>query len=148
MRLTQEVAEEIRRAARESRPRECCGIVLAASPEPALGARILPSDNVERRDPGRRYRLDHRVHIRAVEEELKSGAVIVAYYHSHVDGPAEPSLRDARLACPGVTYLVAGPATCPQLRAWRWTGERFEEEDVRTEEQGYEPGDIRGRSQV
>ncbi len=132
--MTHEVAEEIRLAARESRPLECCGIVLAASREPALGARILPSDNVERRNPERRYRLDHRVHIRALEEELTSGAVIVAYYHSHVDGPAEPSQRDARLACPGVTYLVAGPAACPQLRAWRWTGERFEEEDIRTGE--------------
>ncbi len=148
MRLTRHAADEIEQAARKSWPEECCGIVLAASREPELGARVLLSDNVERWNPGRRYRLDHRVHIRAVEEELESGAVIVAYYHSHVDGPAEPSLRDARLACPGVTYLVAGPAQSPQLRAWRWTGERFEEEDVRTEEQRYEPGDIRGRAQV
>ncbi len=154
MRLTRQVTDEIGRVAQESWPEECCGIVLAARDRPALGVRLLESDNTETRNSRRRYRLDHRVHIRAVEEELRSGARIVGYYHSHTGGRAVPSGVDAELACPGVTYLVAGPAQAPgdgerreppELRAWRWTGDRFEEEAVSMEESAHgEDSDGRG----
>lgn len=130
MRLTLRVVTELADAARRSRPEECCGILLAAPSDPGLGVRLLPSDNVAGTDRRRNYRLDPRVHLRAVQEETRSAAVILAYYHSHPEGPARPSPADAGLACPGVSYLILGAAPLPQLRAWRWTGERFEEEAV------------------
>ena len=148
MRLTRHVADEIEQAARESLPEECCGIVLAESCEPALGVRILRARNVESRKPGCRYVLDHRVHIRAIEEELRSEARIVGYFHSHTAGSAEPSRVDARLAVPGVMYVVASLAGPPELRAWRWTGDRFEEEAVSVEESAHEKNSARCRAQV
>ncbi len=134
MRLTRQVADGIRRAAKASWPKECCGIVLAGPREPGLGIISLPSPNAERYDPRHRYRLDHHVHLCAVELELREAAVILGYYHSHAAGPAEPSRADAELACPGVTYLVASVAAYEGLRAWIWDGETFREEAVALEE--------------
>ncbi len=130
MRLTRRVADGILRSARASRPEECCGIVLAESHEPDLGAVLLPSANVDRTEPRRRYRLDHRAHLRAVEAEVSGAAVILGYYHSHVAGPALPSQTDAHLACPETTYLIASAAGRGELRAFKWDGEEFEEEAV------------------
>lgn len=141
IRLTPQVADEIIRWAMESRPRECCGIVMADAPDEALGVRVLRSENSDRLDPTTRYKLDHRTHIRAVEEEVCSGARIVAFYHSHPEADARPSRMDGQLAIEGVTYLVAGlagEAGEAELRAWRWSGERFEEQAVLLEEPGDE----------
>lgn len=142
VRLTRQVAGEIVRRAMESRPHECCGIVLAEASDEALGVRALRCDNTDKLDPTTRYKLDHRTHIRAVGEEVCSGARIVAFYHSHPDGDARPSRMDGRLAIEGVTYLVAGLAGKlagkAELRAWRWSGERFEELAVLLEEPGDE----------
>ncbi len=134
MRLTGQVADDIQRAAKANWPKECCGIVIAHREDPGLGVVALRSRNVTRRNPRRNYRLDHAVHIRAVEAELCGAAVILGYYHSHAAGPAEPSRADAELACPGVTYLVASVAAYEGLRAWIWDGERFREEAVAVEE--------------
>ncbi|MHC4202289.1 MAG: M67 family metallopeptidase, partial [Planctomycetota bacterium] len=99
MRLTNRVADDIQRAAKANWPKECCGIVIARREDPGLGVVVLSSRNVTLRNPRRNYRLDHAVHIRAVEAELCGAAVILGYYHSHAAGPAEPSRADAELAC-------------------------------------------------
>jgi len=130
VRLTRRVVDEIADAARRCRPEECCGIVLAASSDPELGVRLLLSGNVDGCDRRHRYKLDHRVQLRAVEAETQSNAVILAYCHSHPAGPARPSRTDAALACPGVAYLIMGLSPRLELRAWRWTGERFDEDLV------------------
>ncbi len=138
MRLTREVADEIAEAARASLPEECCGIVLAGSRRPDRGTVVLPSPNAEREEPRRRYRLDHRTHLRAVEAELSGTAVILAYYHSHAAGRAEPSGTDAEFVCPEATYLIASATGLRELRAWRWNGEGFEEETVSVEGSAHE----------
>ncbi len=139
MRLTRQVADDILNSARASRPEECCGIVLAESRESDLGAVLLPSVNADRTEPRRRYRLDHRVHLRAVEAEASGEAVILAYYHSHVAGPARPSGTDARLACPETTYLIASAEGRGELRAFKWDGASFEEEAVVLSERADRP---------
>lgn len=130
MRLTGRVVDELAEAARRSRPEECCGVLLAEWGDPGLGARFLPSDNHAAVDRRHKYQLDYRVHLRAVEAETQLGAMILAYCHSHPAAPASPSPTDAALACPGATYLIVGLAPRLELRAWRWTGERFVEEAV------------------
>jgi len=137
MRLTRWVVENMMQAARDGRPDESCGVVLAVAREPGLGAVLLRSRNVERSRPGRRYELDHRVHIAAVEAEVAGTAVIVGYYHSHVRGPARPSRVDAELACPGVTYVIASAEAPQEIRAWRYDGRVFVEEVVAVEEPIY-----------
>ena len=128
MRLTRKVVDSMLQAARDSRPEEACGIVLAVSREPELGAVLLRSRNVERRCPDSRYVLDHRKHILAVQAEIAETAVIVGYYHSHVRGPARPSRVDAEFACPGVTYVIATADEPQEVRAWRFeTGGLVEE---------------------
>ena len=137
MRLTRWVADSMMQAARDGRPEESCGIVLAVVREPGVGAVLLRSRNVERSRPGRRYELDHHVHIAAVEAEVAGTAAIVGYYHSHVRGPARPSRVDAEFACPGVTYIIASAEEPQEVRAWRFDGREFHEEDTIVEEPTY-----------
>ncbi|MHC5056514.1 MAG: Mov34/MPN/PAD-1 family protein [Planctomycetota bacterium] len=138
MRLTRWVVDNMMQTARDGRPEESCGIVLAVAREPGLGAVLLRSHNVERTRPGRRYELDHRVHIAAVEAEVAGTAMIVGYYHSHVRGPARPSRVDAELACPGVTYVIASADEPQEVRAWRYDGRAFVEEIIHVEEPAYD----------
>ena len=152
MRLTRRVADDIRRAVAEGLPGECCGIVLADPGSPELGVSLLPSPNVAAEGRRRRYRLDHRVHLLAVDEEIRGAALILGYYHSHAAGPAVPSRSDAELAVPGVTYLIAsaagmsghlgsarnGAAEPFEVRAWRSAGRAFEEEAIVVEEPAHE----------
>jgi proteasome lid subunit RPN8/RPN11 len=134
MRLTRQLVDEIKQAARDSSPEEACGILMADAREPGLGSVLLPAHNAERKHPDTRYKLDHRVHILAVQAEIDQAAVIVGYFHSHVRGPARPSRVDAEFACPGVTYVIATADEPQEVRAWRCEGEDFIEEAISVEE--------------
>lgn len=61
-----------------------------------------------------------------------AGEDVLGFYHSHPDGPAEPSATDRATATwAGHLYLIVVPGS-ETVRAWRWTGERFDEVAVVT----------------
>lgn len=148
MRLSRSAREQCIAHAREGAPAEVCGVLAGnrgatgvrekrtgggETPEGGRDdvTRVLRATNVADR-PRTRYALDPAEQLdlmRAVEE---AGDEVVGFYHSHPDGPAEPSPTDERLATwDGYVYLVVSLAGDePEVAAWRWTGGAFVAEPV------------------
>jgi proteasome lid subunit RPN8/RPN11 len=54
-----------------------------------------------------RFRMDASEQVKALLEIERSDWELLAIYHSHLHGPAEPSVTDTKeFAYPGVTYLI------------------------------------------
>ncbi|WP_135806327.1 desampylase [Halorussus marinus] len=143
--LPDDVREEILAHAREGAPEEVCGIL--AGRRDGDDAEVLarhPAANAAA-DPRTRYEIAAREQLELLEAIDEAGREVVGFYHSHPRGPAEPSATDAAEATwPGRSYVIAVPGesgggeaddpTPSALRSWRWTGERFVAEDVRSTE--------------
>jgi proteasome lid subunit RPN8/RPN11 len=115
--VTPDVLAAIAEHAQESAPAECCGILLAQA---GTVTDMLRSRNTEGERPTRRYRLDPRVQLAALDAEIEGRALIAGYYHSHPVGPPSPSPTDVAEAVPETTYLICGLATGrPEFAAWR-----------------------------
>jgi proteasome lid subunit RPN8/RPN11 len=109
-------------------PVEVCGVLVGQ--QTATGDRVTDARRVANvaDDPTARYELDPEATLAVVEDVTDAGADVVGFYHSHPNGPAEPSPVDRELATwTGYVYLVVSLAGSePVISAWRWTGEEFE----------------------
>lgn len=102
---------DVRRAivahARRERPHECCGLLVGDDRQVVAA---VPMRNVAE-TPRTRYRIDDREHI-ALRRSLRDSAAderVVGVYHSHPEGPAEPSARDlAEAHYPDWLYVIVG----------------------------------------
>lgn len=118
-----EVDEVMRAHAARAFPEECCGALLA---DRAGVVRARPVENaaVDRR---RGFLVSARDFLRVEAEAEALGLTVAGFYHSHPDGPAAPSQRDAAAAWPALWTVIipvhAGVAQVP--RAFRFDGERF-----------------------
>lgn len=80
--------------------------------------------------PRTRYELDPEATLAAVDAFEAAGEDLVGFYHSHPTGPAEPSATDRTQATwSGYVYCIVLPRE-DAVRAWRWTGDRFDPLDV------------------
>ncbi|MBV9993225.1 MAG: M67 family metallopeptidase [Alphaproteobacteria bacterium] len=101
--------------ARAAHPRECCGLLEGTGK--AVTA-LHPARNLA--DAPDRFEIDPALQFRLRRE----GRNIVGCYHSHPDGAAEPSPRDAQAASQaGFVWLIVGGDA---LGAFVWDGARFE----------------------
>jgi proteasome lid subunit RPN8/RPN11 len=98
---------QIEREARDAFPRECCGLLEGARDGDTIRvtalhtARNLSSDSD-------RFEIDPTDHFAAIRTARANGREIVGCYHSHPNGKAEPSARDAESAWDeGFTWLIA-----------------------------------------
>ncbi len=132
--IPEEVRDELVSHAREGAPEEVCGLL--------GGARDGDDHRVETRHPAEnvaetpetRYEIDPREQLDLLERVEDAGREVVGFYHSHPQGPADPSATDAELATwPGRSYVIVslGDTDAPEVTSWRWTGEEFVAEDVR-----------------
>jgi proteasome lid subunit RPN8/RPN11 len=81
--------------------------------------------------PRTRYRIGPEELLATVEEIEAGGREVVGFYHSHPSGPERPSATDeARATWSGYSYVICSLAGEPSLGSWRWTGERFEAEEI------------------
>lgn len=125
--------EQIRAHARESYPRECCGILIGVLGDQALVWSARPANNLHRtrRD---RYRFDPREILKADRLAEERGREVIGFYHSHPDHPATPSATDLEYAWPGYVYLIAAVSAEGevQVRAWCYDEglRRFHEQPV------------------
>jgi proteasome lid subunit RPN8/RPN11 len=107
--------------ARREKPFECCGFLIG-SPEGVAYA--VPMENVERSRV--RYRIDDRAHIelRRALRLFVPPVSIVGVYHSHPEGPAEPSPTDiAEALYPEWIHVIVGlGAVRPMVRAFQVRG--------------------------
>ena len=126
VKILRRVLESVVAHARESLPRECCGILLGQGKDLSTVDRVLPAENTEGEHSQQRYALGHKAHIKAVEMEASSNVRIAGYYHSHPDGGTRPSHRDTEQAIGGLTHLIIGIRNgSVEQAAWRLADDHF-----------------------
>jgi proteasome lid subunit RPN8/RPN11 len=124
VRISQAHLDELIAHARDEAPNECCGY---------LRAREGTVDGVFRAENARSspygYELDR--HSLFAANDLDDEGWQVGVYHSHPRSAAEPSQTDINLATyPHWTYFIVSLAGEPQVRAWRMSDGRVEEEGL------------------
>jgi len=132
--LPDEIHDEMVAYAREGAPEEVCGVLASArGTEKQRVEAHHPAENVAE-NPTVRYEIDPREQLELLEAIEAAGREVVGFYHSHPRGPTEPSATDAELATwPDRSYVVVAldGSDGASVGSWRWTGEEFEEENVR-----------------
>ena len=92
---------------------EACGLLLGKDDRVSA---IEPCRNVAA-DPSSRFEIDPAALLAAHRAARSGGPAVIGCYHSHPNGRAEPSLRDAADAAPdGAIWLVAAGG---DVTAWR-----------------------------
>jgi proteasome lid subunit RPN8/RPN11 len=110
--------------ARETAPRECCGLLLGAA---AHIVDVVPTRNIAD-DPGR-FEIDPADHIAGRRDARRRGLEVVGFYHSHPHSAPEPSARDlAEASYPDHLYLIVGLGVePPESRLFRLVEGNFRE---------------------
>jgi proteasome lid subunit RPN8/RPN11 len=107
LRLTGSQVEEIRRAAEQAYPAECCGVLAGDAGEVKQVSRLVPVPNRRTDDP-HRYLISPD-DLRRIEGELRlQRQDVLGCYHSHPDHPAAPSAFDTQQAWPWYSYVIVG----------------------------------------
>lgn len=106
LRLSEALADEIRRQGEAAYPAECCGALVGrVESQGKEVVRLAPAVNRRTDDP-HRY-LIAPDDLRRLEADVRAaGLDIVGYYHSHPDHPAAPSAFDADHAWPWYSYVI------------------------------------------
>lgn len=115
--LSGELIDEILAHAQAGYPEEVCGLV---SGKAGRALAVYPGQNVSA-TPRVEYEMDVQTLARVIEFE-DAGLDLLAIYHSHPHGPAEPSATDVeRATYPDAIYLIVNLAdrAAPALRAFR-----------------------------
>jgi len=115
MRLPESVAVELRDHARRALPNEACGLLAGDAVSGAVTA-FHPARN-EHASP-LRFSVDAEDLVRISYAIEAAGQALLAIFHSHPHGAAEPSATDIREArYPDALHLLCGGDG--SLRAWR-----------------------------
>ena len=98
-------------AAETSWPRECCGLLVGVREGAAIAiTQAHPSPN-RARDPRVAFEVDPEIWLRLTRILADGPEAVIGLYHSHPDGPAEPSPRDLAAAWgPDLVWLVTAVA--------------------------------------
>jgi proteasome lid subunit RPN8/RPN11 len=105
LRLSDALAEEIRRQGELAYPAECCGVLAGRAGEIKEVVRLVPMDNRRTDDP-HRYLIAPDDLRRTISDLRGSELEVVGYYHSHPDHPAAPSAFDTEHAWPWYSYII------------------------------------------
>jgi proteasome lid subunit RPN8/RPN11 len=142
IRMSAELAEEIRRHGAETYPHECCGALLgrdgAGEDGESRGREIvelLRLTNQREDSPQNRFSVAPREVIAADRAAQLRGLEVVGWYHSHPDHPARPSEYDREHAWPWYSYVIVrvenGEAR--EMTSWRLKENRKEYEEEKIE---------------
>jgi proteasome lid subunit RPN8/RPN11 len=107
------VEKQLLAAAAAAAPDECCGLLLGSESriETAVPARNVAADR------SRSFEIDPAVLLRTHREARGLGQQVIGHYHSHPNGMAEPSNRDAARAVEdGQLWLIIAAGA---LTAWQ-----------------------------
>jgi [CysO sulfur-carrier protein]-S-L-cysteine hydrolase len=123
MDISVELLEEILTHAREETPNECCGVVgttLSPGERSARAMRVRRARNVH--SSPKRFEIDGRDVLAALNEFENAGWEIGAIYHSHTHTAPYPSQTDINFAAawPGVEWIIVGLAepNNPEIRSY------------------------------
>ena len=92
--LTSDLIEQMHAEAVAAHPRECCGMLLGH------GMQILQVCSAQNVHPTPRthFEIDPQALVDVHRAAREGGFQIIGYYHSHPDGPPQPSSTDAAMA--------------------------------------------------
>lgn len=107
------VTKQLLEAAASAAPEECCGLLLG---RPGHIETAVPAKNVAH-DRTRSFEIDPAALLRTHREARGAGKQVIGHYHSHPNGVAEPSKRDAARAVENgqLWVIIAGGG----LSAWQ-----------------------------
>jgi [CysO sulfur-carrier protein]-S-L-cysteine hydrolase len=123
MDIPAELLDQIVAHAGEEAPNECCGIVAvvpASSDRPARAMRVRRARNIYASP--KRFEIDGKDVIKAMDEFDEAGWEVGAIYHSHTHTAPYPSQTDVNFAAhwPGVEWIIVGLADQenPEVRSY------------------------------
>jgi proteasome lid subunit RPN8/RPN11 len=132
LRISNHLAEKIRRHGAKTYPHECCGALLGRDAEgqgdspgrEVLGLHAL----VNRRDDSPRNRFSVTAEdVRDAEKVAREqGLDVIGWYHSHPDHPAQPSEFDREHAWPWYSYIIVSvqSGAPEEMTSWRLEDDR------------------------
>ncbi len=112
VRLPARITELIHTEAMAAYPFECCGLLVghwSADGKTLTVTEAHPSKNTTDQDPRRGFEIDPKLRFDLMRQAQAraDGTDIVGHWHSHPDGPAEPSERDVSAAYePEFVWLI------------------------------------------
>ena len=127
VRLARELHERMLDQALAAPEVEICALIGGSGTSPRT---LYPVANVAG-DPRQAFLMEPHAQLQAMREMRTAGEHLVGIYHSHPEGPAQPSETDrAQAAYPDVLYFIA--ALSPdrrggELRAFHFDGRAFQE---------------------
>jgi proteasome lid subunit RPN8/RPN11 len=92
--LSDELAAQLLGAAARAFPRECCGLIEGMRIEGGWRAAALHEAANLAEDPARRFLIDPQTQFDLMRALRSSENRIIGCFHSHPDGPPEPSATD------------------------------------------------------
>ncbi|MBC8105650.1 MAG: M67 family metallopeptidase [Anaerolineae bacterium] len=122
--LSESQRDQIAREASTAYPNECCGIIFGAQ---TAGKRQISSlqavgNSFDQAERFHRFSISPRDLMDAERRAAERGEMVLGFYHSHPDHPAEPSEFDRAQAWPFYSYVIitvqnarAGEMKCWQL---------------------------------
>jgi proteasome lid subunit RPN8/RPN11 len=109
--LSPALAGAILEAARGAYPEECCGLIEGVDAPDGWRALAVHAAANLAQDRAHRFLIDPQAQFDLMRRLRGSEARLIACYHSHPNGAAEPSARDRAEAYePGLLYLIAAGA--------------------------------------
>ena len=112
IRITSGLVEDLHTLAAAGLPEEVCGLLLGHDD---MIDRSVPARNIAP-DPRRRFEIDPATLLATHRTAREQGLRVIGHYHSHPDGRAEPSARDAARAVDnGQLWLIITQAS---LTGW------------------------------
>lgn len=112
IRLADAHRDLLRLEAEQAYPRECCGILVGRDEDGTFRVeKVVPSANLSD-TPHKTFEVDMALRLRLQKELRGSDARVIGHYHSHPEGRAEPSPRDAERAWEeGMIWLILAVKT-------------------------------------
>jgi proteasome lid subunit RPN8/RPN11 len=132
VRLDGDAASAIARAVESAYPNEACGLLIGLADETGWHVvRAVPGANVHP-EPRRRFEVDPKLVFDWMRRLRGGPEALIGHFHSHPDGPAEPSATDRDSAYDrNAIWVIAAVAAgrMGALRAFQLTrgGESFVE---------------------
>lgn len=110
VRITTAQRDALIEHARREFPNECCGLVVGDATTAAVEiTEIHSSPNLTSKDPEKSFEVDPKLRfdLMRAAQNRNDGTDIIGHYHSHPNGPAEPSATDLSMAYePQMIWLI------------------------------------------
>jgi proteasome lid subunit RPN8/RPN11 len=123
--LTPAQRERIESAAEAAYPNECCGIIYGTeNTTDGRSGRFVdelePADNDFPADQQHHRFAISPAKLMLAEKKCRGGRLVLGFYHSHPDHPAEPSEYDRSHAWPFYSYVIVAvrSGTAAELTSW------------------------------